>query len=154
MTMFCEQEDEHDDQSTLDRQAGIAAAALAVAMLLSGTAATAEPMFSQTDPIDAPPASNVVIWADEVFDFAGPNPEITEADFSDTKYYTSIRIHDGALRLRGQERRETEPVEAAARQPLFDHGGGDDDKRLRRDGLGHADVEDLLRIYAYGSRGA
>lgn len=77
-----------------------AGAALAAALLL-GTTAAAQPTFSQTDPISAPPGTLVEVSADDVFDNAGTNPRFTgSASFSKEEVLESDSgIRDGLLRV-------------------------------------------------------
>ena len=81
----------------LFRAVRAAAVALPVAFGFAVPAA-AEPVFEYTDTITAPPGALVTVLAGHAFDNAGTNPRFTEAEFSDTDYYSEPGLSaDGIL---------------------------------------------------------
>ena len=102
------------------RRGGLPAALAAMALMLAAAPAAAEEptILTQTRPINAPPGLALGIHADEVFHNPGTDPEITEAEFSTTLWYSTHEVSDGRLLLQARTEEELNALASPPPSPF------------------------------------
>ena len=82
------------------------------------TSEPAQPVFSQTEAIGAPPGETVLLSAADIFDDAGTNPRLTNAVFSTGEYYKIGHARLGMLWLEAKTAEELSALPSPPPSPF------------------------------------